>query len=69
MSSDAETHRELLARLRAATGEGDGSFELAVVRAFEHVFDHLERPNSHVLVGGPDGKERPLNAGESPTLR
>jgi hypothetical protein len=33
------------------------------------VFDHLERLNSHVSLGGRDGEERPLKAGESSTLR
>lgn len=69
MSSDTETHCELISGLKAAIGKGDGSFEQAVTRAFEHVFDHLERLNTHVSLGGADGEDRPLQAGESPTLR
>lgn len=69
MSSDTEKHRQLLDALRAAQGRGDGSFEEAVTRAFEHVFDHLDRLHSHVSQGGPDGEERHLKPGESPTLR
>lgn len=73
MSSDTETHRELIAGLKAAMADGmakrDGSFEQAVTRAFEHVFDHLERLNSHVSLGGPGGEDRALKAGESSTLR
>jgi len=69
MSSDTETHRDLIAGLKNAMGKGDGSFEEAVTRAFEHVFDHLGRLNSHVSLGGPGGQERPLKPGESETLR
>ena len=69
MSSDTETHRELISGLKAAMGKEDGSFEHAVTNAFAHVFDHLERLNSHVSLGGADGEERPLKVGESPTLR
>lgn len=69
MSSDTQTHRDLLDALKAAAGSGDSAFEQAAIRAFEHVFGHLERLNAHVSQGGPDGEERPLAAGESPTLR
>lgn len=69
MSSDTETHRELISGLKAAMGKQDGSFEQAVTHAFEHVLDHLERLNSHVSVGGPEGEERALTPGESSTLR
>lgn len=69
MSSDTERHRELINALKAAQGKGDGSFEQAVTHAFVHVLDHLERLNSHVSLGGPDGEDRPLKAGESSTLR
>lgn len=69
MSSDTDTHRALLDALKAAQGRGDGSFETAVTAAFEHVFEHLARLNAHVSPSGPDGGERHLNPGESPTLR
>lgn len=69
MSSDIDKHRELLAALKGAQGKGDGSFEQAVTRGFEHVFDHLERLNFHVSLGGPEGEDRHLKKGESPTLR
>ena len=69
MSSDTRKHRELVDALKAAQGKNDGSFEQAVITAFEHVFDHLDRMNAHVAAGGPDGEERHLNPGESPTLR
>ncbi|SDN81987.1 hypothetical protein SAMN05216360_111190 [Methylobacterium phyllostachyos] len=69
MSEDTEKHRALLSALRAAQGTGDGSFEQAVTKAFEHVFDHLGRLNDHVSPGGPDGEDRHLKPGESPTLR
>ncbi len=69
MSSDTDKHRELLSALKAAQGKGDGSFEQAVTSAFEHIFEHLERLNSHVSLGGPDGEGRPLRTGESSTLR
>ena len=41
MSSDTEKHHALLSALKAAQGKADGSFELAVTNAFEHVFEHL----------------------------
>ena len=44
---------------------GDGNFEKAVTAAFEH----LARFNDHVSPGGPDGNDRHLQPGESPTLR
>ncbi|MCJ2029194.1 hypothetical protein MKK50_07215 [Methylobacterium sp. J-043] len=69
MSSDTQKHHELLSAVRAAQGRQDGSFETAVTRAFEHVFEHLERLNSHVSTGGSEGEERPLKPDESPTLR
>ncbi|GJD32594.1 hypothetical protein PMNALOAF_3871 [Methylobacterium adhaesivum] len=69
MSSDTEKHHALLSGLQAAMGKGDGSFEQAVTNAFEHVFEHLDRLNSHVSVGGRDGEDRPLQDGESSTLR
>ncbi|GJD73702.1 hypothetical protein [Methylobacterium goesingense] len=69
MSSDTDTHRDLLAALKAAAGQGGDAFEQATIRAFEHVFAHLERLNAHVSQGGPDGEDRPLAAGESATLR
>lgn len=69
MSSDTETHHALLSALKAAQGKGDGSFEQAVTAAFEHVFEHLNRLNSHVSLGGPEGEDRPLKPGEAPTLR
>ena len=69
MSSDTETHRQLLSALRDAQGKGDGSFERAVTTAFEHVFEHLARLNDHVSPGGPGGGEPHLKPGESPTLR
>ncbi|MCJ2038534.1 hypothetical protein MKK55_06115 [Methylobacterium sp. J-059] len=69
MSSDTHKHQELLSALKAAQGRGDGSFEQAVTNAFEHVFEHLDRLNSHVSLGGPEGDERHLKTGESPTLR
>lgn len=69
MSSDTETHRALLSALKDAQGKHDGSFEQAVTSAFEHVFEHLKRLNSHVSLGGPEGEERHLKVGESPTLR
>lgn len=69
MSSDTDKHRGLIDALKAAQGKGDGSFEQAVTSAFEHVFDHLDRLNSHVSLGGRDGEDRPLKDGESSTLR
>lgn len=69
MSSDTEKHHALLSALKAAQGQGDGSFERAVTDAFEHVFEHLGRLNSHVSLGGPDGDDRHLKPGESPILR
>lgn len=69
MSSDTDKHQALLSGLRAAMGKRDGSFEQAVTSAFEHVFDHLERLNSHVSEGGRAGEDRPLKQGESSTLR
>lgn len=69
MSSDTEKHTKLLNALRASQGERDGSFEETVTRAFEHVFEHLARLNSHVSAGGPTGDDRPLKPNESPTLR
>lgn len=69
MSSDSDKHQALLSALKAAEGKGDGSFEKAVTAAFAHVFEHLERLNSHVSVGGPDGDDRHLKPGESATLR
>lgn len=69
MSSDTEKHHALLSALRAAHGKGDGSFEQAVTDAFAHVFEHLSRLNNHVSLGGPDGEDRHLKPGESPTLR
>ncbi|MCJ2059735.1 hypothetical protein MKL09_24790 [Methylobacterium sp. J-048] len=69
MSSDQEKHQDLLRALKASQGQRDGSFDEAVIRAFEHVFEHLGRLNSHVSLGGPEGEDRHLKAGESPTLR
>ncbi|MFC6792252.1 hypothetical protein ACFQE0_23385 [Methylobacterium komagatae] len=69
MSTDTEKHRDLLAALRNAQGKGDGTFEAAVTAAFEHVFEHLGRLNDHVSPTGPDGGDRHLKPGESPTLR
>lgn len=69
MSSDTEKHHALLSALRAAQGKGDGAFERAVTDAFEHVFEHLNRLNSHVSLGGPEGGDRHLKPDESPTLR
>ncbi|WP_289015833.1 hypothetical protein [uncultured Methylobacterium sp.] len=69
MSSDTEKHQALLSALRNAQGKGDGSFERAVTDAFDHVFEHLDRLNSHVSLGGPEGEDRHLKPGESPTLR
>lgn len=69
MSSDTQKHHELLSAVKAAQGTQDGSFETAVTRAFEHVFEHLDRLNSHVSTGGPEGEERSLKPDESPTLR
>lgn len=69
MSTDTEKHQQLLSALRAAQGKRDGTFDEAVTRAFEHVFEHLGRLNSHVSSGGPDGEDRLLKAGEAPTLR
>nr|WP_244409773.1 hypothetical protein [Methylorubrum populi] len=69
MSTDTDKHRGLLDALRAAQGRGDGSFEQAVTAAFEHVFEHLDRLNDHVSPGGPDGGDRHLKPGETPTLR
>jgi hypothetical protein len=69
MSSDTEKHHALISGLKAAIGKGDGSFEQAVTSAFEHVFEHLDRLNTHVSLGGPDGEDRPLKPGESSTLR
>ncbi|KQP91276.1 hypothetical protein [Methylobacterium sp. Leaf117] len=69
MSSDTEKHRELLAALKGAQGKSDGSFEQAVTNAFQHVFDHLGRLNSHVSLGGAEGEDRQLRSDESATLR
>ena len=69
MSSDTAKHRELLRALKEAQGKADGSFEQAVTSALEHVFEHLDRLNSHVSMGGPEGEDRPLTPDESPTLR
>lgn len=69
MSSDTAKHHQLLSALKGAQGKADGSFEQAVTHALEHVFEHLDRLNSHVSVGGPDGEERQLKEGESPSLR
>ena len=69
MSSDTEKHHALLSALKAAQGQGDGSFERAVTDAFEHVFEHFDRLNNHVSLGGPAGDDRHLKPGESPTLR
>ena len=69
MSSDTEKHHALLSALKAAQGKGDASFERAVTDAFEHVFEHLDRLNSHVSLGGPEGEDSHLKPGESPTLR
>ena len=69
MSSDTERHRELMDGLRSAMGKNDGSFEQAVTKAFEHVFDHLGRLNSHTSLGGADGEERQVKYGEPATLR
>jgi hypothetical protein len=71
MSSDTDTHHALLSALRSAQGrgQGDDAFEKAVTAAFEHVFAHLDRLNGHVSSGGPEGDERHLKPGESPTLR
>lgn len=69
MSTDTEKHRQLLGALRDAQGKGDGSFEKAVTTAFEHVFEHLSRLNDHVSASGPDGGDRQLQPGDSPTLR
>ncbi|BAU92476.1 hypothetical protein MPPM_3871 [Methylorubrum populi] len=69
MSSDTHKHHKLLSAVKAAQGTQDGSFETAVTRALEHVFEHLDRLNSHVSTGGPDGEDRPLKPDESPTLR
>ncbi|MCJ2019996.1 hypothetical protein MKK84_21610 [Methylobacterium sp. E-065] len=69
MSSDTEKHHALLSALKAAMGKGDGSFEQAVTNAFEHVFEHLGRLKSHVSTGGHDNEDRPLEDGESATLR
>lgn len=69
MSNETDKHHALLSALKAAQGKGDGSFERAVTEAFEHVFEHLNRLNSHVSLGGPEGDDRHLKPGESPTLR
>ena len=69
MSSDTAKHHELLHALKDAQGKADGSFEQAVTSALEHVFEHLDRLNSHVSMGGPEGEDRPLKPDESPTLR
>ncbi|KQP40342.1 hypothetical protein [Methylobacterium sp. Leaf106] len=69
MSSDTEKHHALISGLKAAMGKSDGSFEQAVTDAFEHVFDHLDRLNSHVSLGGPEGEDRHLKPGETATLR
>ncbi|GLS42726.1 hypothetical protein [Methylobacterium brachythecii] len=66
MSDDRDKHRQLLSALKQAQGTGDGSFEHAVIRAFEHVFEHLERLNA---VSDPGGEDRPLKPGETATLR
>ncbi|KQP59077.1 hypothetical protein ASG40_18695 [Methylobacterium sp. Leaf399] len=69
MSSDIETHRALIAGLKAAMGKADGTFEQAVTSAFEHVFEHLERLDARGADSGPEGKDRPLKPGEPSTLR
>jgi hypothetical protein len=69
MSNDSNKHHALLNALKSAQGKGDGSFEKAVTEAFAHIFEHLDRLNSHVSLGGPDGDDRHLKPGESPTLR
>ena len=69
MASDTQKHHELLSALKAAQGKSNGSFEQVVTQAFEHVFEHLERLNSHVSGSNPEGGERALGTGESPTLR
>ena len=69
MSNDIQKHHALISGLKAAMGKADGSFEQAVTSAFEHVFEHLGRLNSHVSLGGPDGEDRALKPGESSTLR
>lgn len=69
MSSDTERHHALLNALKVAQGKADGTFEKAITDAFEHVFKHLDRLSSHVSLGGPDGEDRHLKPGESPTLR
>lgn len=69
MSSDTQKHQELLSALKAAAGQGDAKFEAAVISAFEHVFEHLDRLNSHVSAGGSGGEDRHLKPGESSTLR
>ncbi|MCJ2050088.1 hypothetical protein [Methylobacterium sp. J-070] len=69
MPSDIEKHRELLDGLKAAMGKNDGAFEQAVTSAFEHVFEHLGRLNSHVSLGEGANEDRPLEDGESATLR
>lgn len=69
MSSDSDTHHALLSALKAAQGKGDGTFEQAVIDAFTHVFGHLDRLNTHVSLGGPEGENPSLKPGESPTLR
>lgn len=56
MSSDTAKHHELLSALKEARGKADGSFEQAVTDAFEHVFEHLDRLNTHVSAGGPKVK-------------
>ena len=69
MSADTEKHHELISELKAAMGKADGSFEQVVTSALEHVFEHLDRLGTHVSMGGPDGEDRPLKPGETPTLR
>lgn len=69
MSSDTEKHQQLLSALKAAQANGNAAVDQSVIDAFQHVFEHLERLNSHTSLGGPDGEERELKAGESPTLR
>ncbi|GJE61753.1 hypothetical protein [Methylobacterium trifolii] len=69
MSNDTEKHHALISGLKTAMGKTDDSFEQAVTSAFEHVFQHLDRLNSHVSLGGADGEDRPLRPGETSTLR
>ena len=69
MSTDTARHCELIDGIKSAMGKNDGSFEKAVTKAYEHVFEHLGRLNTHVSTGGPDDEDRRLEDGESATLR